>query len=168
MNDEPTTPKGTGKLAENIVFFSRVLHDAGLPVGPGAVLDAVRAVEAAGIGAREDFRATLHAIFVKKHEHTLIFDQAFDIYWRRRGLIDKLIAMMSPIAEPKDPKAAKAQAGATRISEAMFNKQNEKKENPQIELDYRLTTSADELLQKKDFAQMTAEEIARAKAMISR
>ena len=70
--------------------------------------------EAAGIGAREDFRATLHAIFVKKHEHTLIFDQAFDIYWRRRGLIDKLIAMMSPIAEPKDPKAGKAQAGATR------------------------------------------------------
>jgi uncharacterized protein with von Willebrand factor type A (vWA) domain len=168
MNDDSTPAKGSGRLAENIVYFSRVLHEAGLPVGPGAVLDAVRAVEAAGIGTRADFRATLHAIFVKKHEHTLIFDQAFDIFWRKRGLIDKLIAMMSPIAEPKDPKTAKAQAGATRIADAMFNKQNEKKENPQLELDYRLTTSADELLQKKDFAQMTAEEIARARTIIAR
>lgn len=168
MNDDSTPAKGSGRLAENIVYFSRVLHEAGLPVGPGAVLDAVRAVEAAGIGTRADFRATLHAIFVKKHEHTLIFDQAFDIFWRKRGLIDKLIAMMSPIAEPKDPKAGKAQAGATRISEAMFNKQKEKHDNPQVELDYRLTTSADELLQKKDFAQMTAEEIARARTIIAR
>jgi multidrug efflux pump subunit AcrA (membrane-fusion protein) len=31
-------------------------------VGPGATLDAVRAVEVAGIGDREDFRATLREI----------------------------------------------------------------------------------------------------------
>jgi uncharacterized protein len=33
----------SGKLAENIMHFARVLRKAGLPVGPGAVLDALDA-----------------------------------------------------------------------------------------------------------------------------
>ena len=168
MNDATPAPSGTGKLAENIVYFGRVLRDAGLPVGPGSVLDAVRAVEAAQIGGREDFRATLHAVFVKKHEHTVVFDQAFGVFWRRRGLLDKLMAMMSPVATPRDEDKSKPKAGATRVSDALFKKESEKREQEQVELDYRMTTSADELLQKKDFAQMTAAEIARAKTLISR
>ena len=168
MNDETPAPTGTGKLAENIVYFGRVLRDAGLPVGPGSVLDAVRAVEAAQIGTREDFRAALHAVFVKKHEHTIVFDEAFRIFWRRRGLLDKLMAMMSPVATPREEDKAKPKAGATRVSDALFKKENEKREQERVELDYRMTTSDDELLQKKDFAQMSAAEIARAKALISR
>ena len=66
------------------------LRAAGLPVGPGAVLDAIEAVEAARIGTREDFYWTLHAVFVKRHEHSILFDQAFRIFWRRRALIEKL------------------------------------------------------------------------------
>ena len=31
----------TGKLAENIMHFARVLREAGIPVGPGSVLDAL-------------------------------------------------------------------------------------------------------------------------------
>ena len=33
-----------GHLAENIVYFARALRAAGIPVGPGAVLDALAAV----------------------------------------------------------------------------------------------------------------------------
>ena len=62
------------------------------------MLDALAAVEAAGIGDREDFYTTLHAVFVKKHEHSLLFDQAFRIFWKRKGFIEKLIAMLSPRA----------------------------------------------------------------------
>ena len=153
-------PKGSGRLAQNILYFARALRAAGLPVGPGSLIDAVRAVEAAGLGDRADFRATLRAVFVKKHEQTLIFEQAFDIFWRRRGLIDKLIALMSPIAEPPTPEKARAPAGATRVADAMFKREADKLERPQIELDYRLTMSTDEVLQRKDFAQMTADEIA--------
>ena len=47
----------TGRLAENIVHFARLLRGAGLPVGPGHAIDAVRAVEVAGVRSREDFRA---------------------------------------------------------------------------------------------------------------
>ena len=55
----------TGRLGENIVYFARALRAAGIPVGPGAVLDALEAVMAAGVGTREDFYWTLHAVFVK-------------------------------------------------------------------------------------------------------
>lgn len=47
--------EGEGQLAENIVHFARALRAAGIPVGPGAVLDALAAVHAAGVGTREDF-----------------------------------------------------------------------------------------------------------------
>ena len=160
------SPDGNGRLAQNILYFARALRAAGLPIGPGGVIDAVHAVDAAGFSNRDDFRAALRSVFVKKHEQALIFEQAFDIFWRKRGLIDKLIAMMSPIAEPQQPEKAKAPAGATRISDAMFKREAEKLERPQLELDYRLTMSADDILQRKDFAQMTAEEIARARKMI--
>jgi hypothetical protein len=52
--DEPIT----GRLAENILYFARVLRAAGIPVGPGAVLDALHPVAAAGVGEREDFYRT--------------------------------------------------------------------------------------------------------------
>src|ERR1700743_2931260 len=69
-------PTNGGVLAQNIIHFARALREAGVPLGPGAVLDALAAIEAAGVGNREDFYTTLHAVFVKKHEHSLLFDQA--------------------------------------------------------------------------------------------
>ena len=90
--------EAAGRLAENIVYFARALRAAGIPVGPGAVLDALEAVKAAGVGTREDFYWTLHAVFVKRHEHSMLFDQAFRIFFRRRGYIDQLMAMMLPQA----------------------------------------------------------------------
>ncbi len=157
-----------GVLALNILHFARALRDAGLPVGPGAVLDGIAAVEAAGFDAKGDFREALHAVFVKKHEHTLLFDQVFAIYWKRKGLLEKLISMMSPQAQSEKP-APKPQAGAARVADALFKaRPQEKTPRPSLELDARLTMSATEILQKKDFAQMTAVEIARARELISR
>ena len=121
-DDEPIAapPRGSGRLAENILYFARALREAGLPVGPGSVLDALAAVEAAGIGDRADFYATLHAVFVKKHEHSILFDQAFRIFWKRKGFLEKLIAMMSPQADPTKQKKQKAEAGASRVADALF------------------------------------------------
>src|SRR5690606_7949981 len=92
-----------GRFAENIAHFARLLRRAGLPVGPALVVDAVEAVTVAGIGDRDDFYWTLHAVFVKKHEHSVIFAEAFDSFWRSRGLVDKLIAMFSRVAPPRPP-----------------------------------------------------------------
>ncbi|MEQ9329061.1 MAG: VWA domain-containing protein, partial [Rhodospirillales bacterium] len=48
-----------GKLATNIMAFGRVLRQAGLPIGPGKIIEAVKAVESVGITNREDFYWTL-------------------------------------------------------------------------------------------------------------
>jgi uncharacterized protein len=163
-SSEPA-PVGGGALADNIVHFARALRDAGVPLGPGAVLDALAAVEAAGFGDRRDFYVTLHAVFVKKHEQTVLFDQAFDIFWRRRGLLDKLIAMMSPQAPTLRP--PRAEAGASRVADALFkSKPEEAKAAHSIDFDARFTMSDLEILRAKDFAQMTAAEIEEARKLI--
>jgi uncharacterized protein with von Willebrand factor type A (vWA) domain len=156
-----------GKLAQNIAYFARALRAAGLPVGPGAVLDAIAAVEAAQVGSREDFYWTLHAVFVKRHEHSMLFDQAFRIFWRRRALLEKLIAQMSPVAPGRDKQPDKPKPGATRVAEALRAGEAAPEPKPEIEFSARLTMSDREVLRTKDFAQMSAEEIAKAKRLIA-
>jgi uncharacterized protein with von Willebrand factor type A (vWA) domain len=156
-----------GRLAENIIYFARALRAAGIPVGPGAVLDALEAVKTAGVGTREDFYWTLHAVFVKRHEHSILFDQAFRIFFRKRAFLDKLMASLLPQAASKEPDAPRP--GAQRIEQALFAGLREfEREKPDTEVDARLTVSDRELLQRKDFAQMSAAEIAAAKAAIKR
>ena len=159
----------TGRLAENIVYFARALRAAGIPVGPGAVLDALAAVEAAGVGTRDDFYWTLHAVFVKRHEHSLLFDQAFRIFFRRRAYLDKLLAAMLPQAPMPESEDEKPKPGAQRVQEALLSNLGEtERPKPDVEVDARLTVSDRELLQRKDFAQMSAAEIAAAKDAIKR
>jgi uncharacterized protein with von Willebrand factor type A (vWA) domain len=163
-SSSPASAPPAGRLAENILYFGRALRAAGLPVGPGAVLDAFAAVEAAGVGQKQDFYWTLHAVFVKKHEHSILFDQAFRLFFRKRGYLEKMMAAMLPAA----PGAVREPApGAARIAEALFEglKKHEG-DAREIEIDRRLTVSDREVLQRKDFAQMSAEEIARAREAI--
>jgi uncharacterized protein with von Willebrand factor type A (vWA) domain len=167
LPESHTNLPATGRLAENIVYFARALRAAGIRVGPGAVLDALAAVQAAGVGERADFYWTLHAVLVKKHEHSILFDQAFRIFFRKRGYLEQMMAMMMPQAPgaPQPP-----QAGSARVQEALFEglKDKLRDEEREIEIDHRLTVSDREVLQKKDFAQMSAVEIARARDAISR
>ncbi len=155
-----------GRLAENILYFARALRAAGIPVGSGSVLDALAAVDVARVGDREDFYWTLHAVFVKRHEHSTLFDQAFRIFFRKRGYIEKLIASMLPDVAATAPKPPAP--GAQRVQEALFGGLNEREDKSEVEIDARLTVSDREVLQKKDFAQMSAAEIAAAKQAIAR
>jgi len=157
-----------GRLAENILYFARALRAAGIPVGPGAVLDVLEALGVARVGDREDFYWTLHAVFVKRHEHSILFDQAFRIFFRKRGYIEKLIASMLPEVATTASKPPPPPPGAQRIQEALFGGINEREDKSEVVIDARLTVSDREVLQKKDFAQMSAAEIAAAKQAIAR
>src|SRR5688500_19529624 len=85
------------------MHFARVLRSAGLPVGPGKVLDAIRAVEAVGIGSRTDFYWTLHAVFVNRRDQRELFDQAFHIFWRKPDLLEKMMQLLLPQIEAGAP-----------------------------------------------------------------
>lgn len=157
------------RLAENIVHFARVLRRAGLAVGPQQVLDAIEAVKIGGLRSRRDFYWLLHATLIKRHEQHEIFDQAFHVFWRDPQLLDKMMAMMLPeVRTPEDEDAEKA---SRRLSEALFGndaRDQEENEEPDVEVDASETFSAAEVLRKKDFEQMSAAELAEARAAISR
>jgi uncharacterized protein with von Willebrand factor type A (vWA) domain len=156
-----------GRLADNILYFARALRAAGIPIGPGAVLDALAAVHAAGVGTREDFYWTLHAVFVKRHEHSLLFEQAFRIFFRKRDYLEKLLGSLLPPVRSPIPETPRP--GDQRIREALFSGlKEEERETREIETDARLTMSSREVLQHKDFAQMSAAELAAAKAIIKK
>jgi uncharacterized protein len=159
-----------GRVADNILFFGRVLRKAGMKVGPASVRDAIDAVITTGIGSREDFYWTLHAVFVKRHEDHPVFDDAFRLYWKSRELIEKLISMFSPVAMDQREKK-KQKAGETRVSQALFeghHKNQRETQFDEVEVDARFSVSGKEILREKDFGQMTAAEISEAKREIAR
>ncbi len=156
-----------GRLPENILYFARALRTAGLPVGPGAVLDAVAAATAGPLTTREDFRSVLQAVFVKRRDQAPVFDGVFRVFWRRRGFLEQLMGAMSPKAPPKSAERPKAEAGATRVADALFKRAPAVSEaHPSLDLDARFSVSAEEVLRRKDFAQMSADEMAAATAAI--
>ncbi|MGV8936817.1 MAG: vWA domain-containing protein [Allorhizobium sp.] len=160
----PKIADGDGRFGDNIVYFARVLRKAGLKPGPGAVIDAIAAVEVIGMGSRTEFHAALSAVFVKRHEDQPVFDEAFRQFWRSRDMIGKMIAMMSPVAI--DSRVPEKKAGAARVSDALFAeraRQTKERDDPDIEIDARFTTSGSELFRALDFGQMTAAELSRAR-----
>ena len=161
----------SGKLAENIMHFARVLREAGIPVGPGAVIDALDAAMSGSLRTRDDFYWTLHAVFVKRRDQRELFDQAFHVFWKKPKMLEQLMQLFFHSITRDAGEKAK-QAGFRRLAEAMFDKhesqsqQREKKDD--IEVDATMTASADEVLRKKDFEQMTVAEQAQARQAIAR
>jgi uncharacterized protein len=169
----PSILPGEGKLAVNIAHFARALRKAGLPVGTGRVLDAIRAVAATGFTDRRDFYFTLQACFVSRPEHREVFAQVFRLFWRDPQFLERMMALLTPmvrgIAAPKEPQAAERRAVEALLDGA------ERPPAPRTEadaaevaIDARLTFSADERLKAMDFAQMTAAEQSAARRAIAR
>jgi uncharacterized protein with von Willebrand factor type A (vWA) domain len=161
------------KLVNNIMHFGRVLRSAGMPVGPGKILDAVSAVQTVTATNRRDFYWALHAVFVNRRDQHEIFDQAFHIFWRDPRLLERMLGLLMPQGVGEEVDGPEPEPPSRRIAEAMSpgedegNDDQEEKE-PELEVEATLTASANELLQKMDFEDMSADEIAKAKAAISR
>jgi uncharacterized protein with von Willebrand factor type A (vWA) domain len=161
-----------GKLAENVMHFARVLRGAGLPVGPAKVIDGLKALQAAGIGSREDFYWTLASVFIDRREQFEIYDQAFHIFWRDPDMLSRVMAMFMPKVEGRGmnedgppPPNRLAEALAPRPKE---DKQEAPEEPPaETEIDAAFTVSDREVLQQTDFETMTAAELAQAKKLIA-
>src|SRR6478672_6839204 len=153
----------TGQMADNIIGFARALRAAGIPVGPGAVIDAMNALQVIEIGNRADVFTTLESIFVKRREHALIFAQAFALFFRAAEQWKHLLdSVPLPDHAKKTPPPA-----SRRVQEALT--QPSMTEQPQAqEQDLKLSVSDKEILQKKDFAQMSAAEIAEVTRAIAK
>src|SRR5512134_336516 len=159
---------GSGKLAENVMHFARVLRAAGLPVGPGKVLDALAALEIAGVDRRDDFYWTLAAVFVDRREQFELFDQAFHIFWRDPKLLERVMSLFLPQVQGRVQEEQPEMSN--RLAEALLPRERPgaSPEAPQeVELDATFTVSDREVLQRTDFESITNEELAQAKKLIA-
>lgn len=164
-----------GKLGANIAHFARALRKAGLKIGPGRIIDAIRAVEAAGFTERRDFFWVLHASFVSRPEERAVFAQVFRLYWRDPRYLEHMMSLMLPAIRGVQEER-RANAGEKRAAEALLDGverdlpevQREDEGETRIEIDATATASAEERLRTLDFEQMSTAEIAEAKRMIAR
>ncbi len=168
--DIPDDPK----LVQNITHFARALRKAGLPIGTGRVVDAIRAVQAAGFTEKQDFYWTLHACFVNRPEHRTVFAQVFRLYWRDPRYLEHMMSMMLPAIRGVQEER-KADAGEKRAAEALLDgverdlpEPAEQDEETELEIDASQTASSEERLRNLDFEQMSTAEIAQAKRMLAR
>ena len=159
-----------GELTVNIMYFIRTLRAAGLPIGPGRLLEALRAVAAVGLASREDFYWTLHAVLVNRRDQRELFDQAFHIFWRNPKFLERMMSLILPSfgadesqENPEELSRRIAEAIAADVSDESANTSEDK-----IEYDAAMTWSANEVLQKKDFESMSADEVSAARAAIQR
>ena len=164
------------RLAQNIIHFARALRKAGLPVGTGRVIDAIRAVGAAGFTERSDFYWTLHACFVSRPEHRAVFTQIFRLYWRDPRYLEHMMSMMIPairgVQEERHAQAAEKRAAESLLDglapEMPDRPEDEREEDLPIEIDASQTMSEEERLRSLDFEQMSNAEIAEAKRMLAK
>jgi uncharacterized protein with von Willebrand factor type A (vWA) domain len=158
----------TGRLADNVLHFARVLREAGLPVGTDRVQLALQALQLGGVPDRRDFHDVLQACLIAKHEHQPLFDQAFELFWRDPDLAGRMMAMLLPQVQ--------AQAGLLkqrenrRLAEAFHPggqvpqpKTDTPPPEPEAQFDAALTFSERERLHKADFDTMSADEWRQAK-----
>jgi hypothetical protein len=156
-------PAGNGKLLANLILFGRVLRGLGLDVNPGRVMDVAHALEFVEIGRKADFYNTIRSLLVHRREDLALFDQAFQLFWRvpPEGYEIKLPAKAPPRRKPlvkppalREPNDADGEAPPSR-------------DQPPV-IEVTQTYSANEVLRHKDFAEMTAEELAEVKEMMAR
>ncbi len=150
-----------GRLVDNVVHFARALRKAGVRVGSGQVETAIRAVSATGFSERIDFYHTLRATLITRAEDLEIYHQVFSMFWRDPEFLDAMMHMLSPELKDDAPPAP-ASAADRRAREALGDRGGpEDQPKPREDLvEYAaFTWSGNEVLNTKDFEQMTNAEL---------
>ena len=161
----------SGELEGNLLQFGRVLRAAGLPIGTGQILDAVRAVDAVGVETKEGIYWALAACFVKRREELASFDEAFASFFR--DPTDKGQHLRAMVDASQIPRSARPRdLGSRRVRDAMARPSAEAAAppKPQERLDFDVTMAAStaETLRTRDFEKMSADEVREAHEVIRR
>jgi len=164
----PETRSTGGRLGDNVMQFARALRAAGMRIGPGDTLDALRAVEAVGLSSRADLRAALSAVLVRRHQDLALFDEAFHIFWKDPDLLGRMMGLLLPrLTTPGDEPA-----GSQRLRDALGGTHPpppaSDRDRPVTEqrLNLEVDWSDREKLGSMDFDKMGAEEFRRAQRLI--
>ncbi|HET9642460.1 MAG TPA: VWA domain-containing protein [Burkholderiaceae bacterium] len=159
----------SGRLADNVMHFARILREAGLPVGTDRVLLALQALPLTGIDVRSVVHDVLLTCLLDRAEHRPLFDQAFELFWRDPDISGRMMALLLPQVQAKSDLLK--QRENRRLAGAMFpNGASKRRHEPppkdERQFDAAFTFSGREQLRRADFEMMTAEEWQQAKWML--
>ena len=133
---------------------------AGLPIGLDQALAFAQALEWIDLGAREQVYPTGRSLLVSRYEHLRLFDAIFNRFWRAPARI------RAPAAA-KDAARAAAQAARSAVFDCHIDGRKAGLNDPEVDVsDKSGTASMVEVLQRKEFSQMTPEELERIKRLI--
>ncbi len=167
MNGNAAEPKSENGIVSGIHGFVRILRDAGLPVGPGQTVHAVRAAEAVGITNRRDFYWALRATLITRRTQVAIFDLAFQAFWSKPSLLERLASLGMAAhrrAKPESPGPLLPQIGIPGLPQSPRGDPDGSDRKPEAAA--ALSYSNREVLRHKDFEKMSIVEKAQAKAAI--
>jgi hypothetical protein len=135
-----------------VVTFGRVLREAGLEIGPGRLADALSALDHIDLARQDDVYWSLRTTLVTRLEELDAFDRAFSAWFLR-----------SPVVPPRRERSRRQQAGMPSGRADPLRAAAEHATPEDLEIGW----SATEVLRRRDFASMTPEEFAQARALIA-
>ena len=156
-------PYSGGFLLLNLLLFGRVCKALGMSVTPSQMIEIAHALEIIDLGRREDVYHAIRALTVTHPRELALFDEAFRTFWRKPTTEWSTLDMRSlgeqrrqkktqflppPEASPDDEVAASA-APVDRNLIAIVP-----------------TYSQRESLRNKEFAEMSAQEMAQARLLM--
>jgi uncharacterized protein with von Willebrand factor type A (vWA) domain len=154
-------------LLHNLLLFSRILHALGMEVSPGRMVEIQEAFVHVPIGHKTDFYHTLRTFLVKRKQDLPLFDQAFDLFWRTRFEGDTLLDLDSLFAFQEQSSPAERLIVPPQPEEEE-QEEDEAEDDDELQeiIELTLTYSDREALRQKDFADLTADELAAVKRMM--
>ena len=167
MDETPLNVNGSGQLLHNFLVFGRLLRRLGLDVHPGRIIDLVQAFDLIEIGRKEDFYHTNRSLLVHRREDIPLFDQAFELFWRKPVEDWKDFNLSNLLKQPPQgpqflpPPLKKPEEGPQEARE-----KGESITDERIVVEVTRTYSAREVLWKKDFADLSLEEVEEVKQIM--
>ncbi len=157
----------SGNLLANLLLFGRLLRRLGMDVNAGRMLDLMQALEHIQIGRKSDFYYTARSLLVHRHEDLRFFDQAFELFWRKpaeewTNLNLSGLDAQAPLRKPPNRQKPIFRSSIASSPSTGRSKQDESS-RPQVVQTY----SDVEMLRRKDFAEMNADELKRARELIA-
>jgi len=138
-----------------------------MKLGPGDALEAERAAAAVNILQREEFYWALHAMLVRHRADHELFDEAFALFWRLPGGPGSPLGLLMPwMRTPTTRTISRRLSEAWRPPQPAADAPPSPAQPPRV--DTLLAYSPDESVRHRDFDQMSAQELARARLLVRR
>jgi hypothetical protein len=157
-----------GFFLDNLVLFGRLLRGLGLEVDPGRIIGVVKALDGVDVSRRQDFYHAVRSLLVFRREDLVLFDQAFDLFWRKpcEGWIELDWGALMIRRRPPPPLITTPPLGPPKSS-PQSDPADAPPEARQRVIEVTRTYSNREVLGSKDFADLTGEELQAIKRLIA-